>query len=164
MYTQVEITKEGNPMTEFVPEPEITEEQLRQTVVSLYFTNKDTNTLMPEARSLDVKQLTKDPYMTLMNLLIGGPQNSRLQATIPEGTNINKIELKQNMLVIDLSKEFIENHSGGVEAESRTIYSIVNTMTQLNEIESIKIVIDGNENAEFADHAIQFTDPFVRQE
>ena len=66
--------------------------------------------------------------------LIEGPNNAELSKTIPEGTKINKIELKGDTLYIDLSKEFIENHEGGEEKENATIYSIVNTMTNLTEI------------------------------
>ena len=160
---KVEITKEDE-IHEYVPEAEITDEQLRTTVVSLYFLQGETNTLIPEARSIDVKELTKEPYMTLMNLLISGPKNEKLVKTIPEETKVNKINIDKNVLTIDLSKEFIENHKGGAEAESKTIYSIVNTMTQLNEVEAIKIVIDGNENSAFKDGAIKFTEAFVRQE
>lgn len=120
--------------------------------------------MVPEARNIDVKELTKEPYNTLMNLLIEGPKNERLEKTIPDGTKINKIELKENVLWIDLSKEFIENHKTGVEAESRTIYSIVNTMTQLNEVEAVKFVIDGKEDCIFKDNAISLRDTFVPKE
>ena len=130
-------------------------------MISLYFVNKDTNTLVPEARNIDVKELTKDPYGTLMQLLIEGPKSEKLEKTIPEGTKINKIERKQNILWIDVSKEFIQNHKQGVQAESQLIYSIVNTMTQLNEVEGIKIMIDGKENESFPDNAISLKDTFV---
>ena len=43
---QKEITVEA----EYVPQEEITQEQERQTIVSLYFSNKETNELNPEAR------------------------------------------------------------------------------------------------------------------
>lgn len=119
---------------------------------------------MPEARNIDVKKLTKEPYQVLMNLLIEGPKNEKLEATIPEGTKVNKIELKENILRIDLSKEFIQNHKGGAAEEARTVYSIVNTMTQLNEVEAVKIIIDGKEDACFKDNAITFKDAFVRKE
>ena len=133
-------------------------------MISLYFTNKDTNTLVPEARNIDVKELTKEPYKTLMNPLIEGPKNEKLERTIPDETKINKIELKENILWIDLSKEFIENQKAGVEVESRTIYSIVNTMTQLNEVEAVKFVIDGKEDCAFSDNAISLKDTFVPKE
>ena len=151
-------------VAEYMPQEEITEEQLRQTIVSLYFSNKDTKELMPEGRLIDVKLLLNEPYTTLMQLLIDGPKNEKLEKTIPEGTKINKIELKGDVLYIDLSKEFIENHQGEEENESKTIYSIVNTMTGLTEVNGIKILIEGEENKEFKDKKINFREVFVKIE
>lgn len=65
---------------------------------------------------------------------------------------------------VDLSKEFIDNCKQGAEAESIVIYSIVNTMTQLNEIIGVKITIDGNENASFLDNGISLKDVFMPKE
>lgn len=146
---------------EIVPEEEISEEQMRQTIVSLYFFNETTQSLAPEGRLIDVKELLDNPYMKLMELLIQGPQNESLVATIPEGTKVNKAEVKGDILYLDLSKEFIDNHSGGEEQESRTIYSIVNTMTNLTEVDAVKILIDGEENKAFNDNLIKFDYPFV---
>lgn len=164
VYQKIRENKQENEITEYIPEEEIDVAGLRQTVVSLYFNQKDTNTLIPEARRVDVKELTKDPYNTLMNLLLEGPKNEGLEKVIPEGTKINKIEIKNGTIYLDLSKEFIENHKGGAEAESRTVYSIVNTLTGLNEVEAVKILIDGNSEACFKDNLINFKDPFVKQE
>ena len=150
-----------NDISEIIPEEEISEEQMRQTIVSLYFYNSNTKSLVPEGRLIDVKELVEEPYKKLMELLIEGPQNESLSKTIPEGTIINKIELKGDILYLDLSKEFVDNHSGGEEMESDTIYSIVNTMTNLTEVNAVKILIDGEENKAFNDNKIKFDDPFV---
>ena len=156
------LTKDNEEqINEIIPEEEISEEQMRQTIVSLYFYNTDTKSLVPEGRLIDVKELVEEPYIKLMELLIEGPQNTSLSKTIPEGTRINKIELKGETLYLDLSQEFIENHEGGEDKESITIYSIVNTMTNLTEVNSIKILIDGEENKAFKDNKIKFDDPFV---
>lgn len=150
-----------NEVNEIIPEEEISEEQMRQTIVSLYFYNGITQSLVSEGRLIDVKELIKDPYRRLMELLIEGPQNSELTRTIPEGTRINKVEVKGDVLYLDLSKEFIENHEGGEEKENATIYSIVNTMINLTEINGVKILIEGEENKAFKDNLIKFDDPFV---
>ena len=150
-----------NEVNEIIPEEEISEEQMRQTIVSLYFYNGTTQSLVSEGRLIDVKELIKDPYRRLMELLIEGPQNSELTRTIPEGTRINKVEVKGDVLYLDLSKEFIENHEGGEEKENATIYSIVNTMINLTEINGVKILIEGEENKAFKDNLIKFDDPFV---
>ncbi len=149
---------------EYVPEEEISDEQLRQSIVTLYFIDKESNELIPEGRLVDVKLLLDDPYYTLMQLLIDGPKNEKLVGTIPKGTRIGKIELKNDILYIDLSKEFIENHEGGEKNESNTIYSIVNTMTTLTEVNGIKILINGEENKSFKDEKINFNEIFVSKE
>lgn len=148
-------------VNEIIPEEEISEEQMRQTIVSLYFFNESAKSLASEGRLIDAKELVEDPYRKLMELLIEGPQNTNLSKTIPDGTRVNKAELKGETLYLDLSKEFIENHQGGEEQESITIYSIVNTMTNLTEVNAVKILIDGKENQAFKDNKIKFDDPFV---
>lgn len=156
--------KKEKKIEEYTPVEEITDEQVRQTIVSLYFNSKETNMLMPEARSIDVKEITKEPYLTLINLLIQGTKSEKLENVIPEGTKVNCVELKENIVYIDFSKEFVDNHKGGAEEESKTIYSIVNTLTQLNEVDGIKILIDGEENKEFKDKYINFANVFVRKD
>lgn len=148
-------------VNEIIPEEEISEEQMRQTIVSLYFYNESAKSLASEGRLIDAKELVEDPYRKLMELLIEGPQNTSLSKTIPDGTRVNKAEFKGETLYLDLSKEFIENHQGGEEQESITIYSIVNTMTNLTEVNAVKILIDGKENQAFKDNKIKFDDPFV---
>lgn len=68
---------------EYEPEQEISEEQERQTMVSLYFVNKSTRKVEPEARLIDVKELITDPYTVLINLLIEGPKNENHEKAIP---------------------------------------------------------------------------------
>ena len=87
---------------EIIPEEEISEEQMRQTIVSLYFYNEATQSLVPEGRLIDAKELVEEPYLKLMELLIDGPQNSSLSKTIPDGTKVNKVERKGDILYLDL--------------------------------------------------------------
>ena len=160
VYIFIKNREEENTITEYVPQEEITEEQLRQTIVSLYFKNE--NGLIPEARLIDVKELINNPYEKIINMLLEGPKNENLQKTMPEGTKINKIEKQGENLIIDFSEEFISNHSGGEEQEKLTIKSIVKTVTELTEINGIKIKIDGEENKEFKDGIIKFNQIFSR--
>ena len=147
-------------ITEYTPQEEISEEQMRQTMVSLYF--KNDNGLIPEARLIDVKELINNPYEKILNMLIQGPKNETLKKTIPEGTKINKIEKEGENLIIDFSSEFIEKHIGGELEEKLTIQSIVKTVTELTEINGIKIKINGEDNKEFKDGKMKFNKIFNR--
>ena len=147
---------------EYIPQEEISDSQIRNTMVSLYF--KDTNGLIPEVRLVDVKSLINNPYEEILKMLIKGPKNENLQKTIPEGTKINKIEKINDYLVVDLSKEFIENHKGGEKEERCTINSIVYTLSELTEINGIKIKIDGKDDQKFKDGIIKFDKVFKRKD
>ncbi len=149
---------------EIQPQEEVGDDTMRQTIATLYYQNKETKELMPEGRMIDSKELLTDPYATLIGLLLEGPKNEKLQTVIPEGTRVVKAELKGDTVYLDLSKEFIDNHKGGQEAENMTIYAIVNTLTQLNEVNSVKILINGREDQAFKDNKINFKNAFVRIE
>ena len=137
------------------PQEETTDEQMRTALVTLYYVNKETKELTPEGRMIDVKNLLTDPYETLVNLLIEQPKNEKLQSAIPNETKVLGAELKGDVVYLDLSNEFIENHEGGEKAEQATIKAIVNTLTELNEVSGVKILINGQENKEFKDGKVE---------
>ena len=152
--------EENKIVNEYTPQEEISEDQLQNTIISLYFINKETKEINPEARTIKVNLLINDPYKYLLEQLIEGPKNEKLEKGIPENTKLNKVELKEDILYIDFSKEFIENAPKGKENEQKIIETIVKTVTELNEVNYIKILIDGKENEAFADKEVTFENTF----
>ena len=156
--------KTNETTQEYTPQEEISDEQERKTMISLYFVNKTTRNVEPEARMLDVKTLIKDPYTVIINMLIDGPKNENHDNVIPEGTTLIGTSLEGDTLKINFSSEFVENHIGGKEEEQKTIECLVNSLTELTEVNSIKILINGEENAKFKDGEIDFSQNFIRNE
>ena len=154
--------KNKNKIIEYTPEKEISEEELRQTVVTLYFLNPNNLELQPETRKIDSKLLINYPYECLINLLIAGPNNENLIKLMPEGTKLIGTEIKDNILYINLSKEFIEEQNLGKKQEELIVKSIVNTVTELTEINKIAILIEGEEGKAFPDNELIFNKIFVR--
>lgn len=151
-------------IAEYTPQEEFSDDEIRKTIVSIYFKNIETNTLVPESVCIDVKELSDNPYMKLLTLLASSPSNDKLESPLPEGTTINNAYLKGNTVYVDFSKEFIDNAPTGGEEEGLLVYSIVNTLTELNEVSSVKILINGEENLAFSDNAINFKEEFVRND
>ena len=147
---------------EYVPEAEITDEDLRKTIITLYFFNPETKALESEARLIDSKELLREPYKVLIGMLIDGPKNGNLEPLIPENSKVIRTELKGNCLVIDFTKEFLECDKTDPNKISNIIYSIVNTLTELKEVSSIKFLIDGEECDYFSDIGIDFKSEFIR--
>lgn len=145
---------------EITPMEEMTEEQERQTMISLYYTNIETNTLIPEARVIDAKELLENPYKTLVEYIIETPKNEKLKSSFKIGTKVNNATLNGDVVAVDLSKEFIEIEN--VEDIKLSIDAIVNTLTELNEVNAVKILIDGEENVNIENTEITLNENFTR--
>ena len=156
----VNINKETQENSEIIPEEEISDNQLRQTIVTLYFGDKELKKIEPEARQIDIKNLIDNPYKTLINLLLEGPKNEDLIKLISEGTELNNIEINNNIVYIDFSEDFIKEQNLGKDKEKIIIDSILKTLVELNEVNGIKILINGEENKGFLDEEITFNDVF----
>lgn len=156
------VVKNKTKTVQYEPQEEISGEQERKTIISLYFVNKKSKEITPEARMIDVKDLINEPYKVLINLLIEGPKNENLEKTIPEGTKLIGEILEGDTLKLNFSREFLNKE--GKEEEEKTIESIVNTLTELTEVNSIKILIEGEENKKFEDGGLSFENTFLRAE
>ena len=154
----------GKEFVEYTPAEEITEEQARNTIISVYYKNKETGELMPEARMIDVKLLSDNPYEEILKILMEGPKSEKLEKVIPEGSALLGVELQKDTVCINFSNEFIENQKEGAEEEAKTIYSIVNTLTELNEVKRVKILINGEEGKAFKDNGMNFKETFERMD
>ena len=152
----------ANVEVEYVPESEIEDVDLRKTMVTLYFENSENKELQKESRLVDSKILLTSPYEELINMLIEGPASSFLQKTVPEGTNLISTELKGDCLHINFSKSFVDNASRDEKERENAIYSVVNTVCELNEVNSVKFLIEGEEDANFDDKGIDFSNEFFK--
>lgn len=145
IYKNIDIVKkEDDEYQDYTPQEEISEEQTRQTKIILYFENAETGELESEVRLIDANKLIKEPEKEIMNLLIKGPQSSNLKKLIPDGTVVHEINIKGSCAEINLSNEFLE--FGDEKNKLKIINSIVNTLTNLKEINSIKFLINGEIN------------------
>ena len=150
----------ANVEVEYVPETEIADVDLRKTMISLYFQNSENKELQKESRLIDSKDLLIDPYTELLKMLINGPESDFLQKTIPEGTTLLGAEMVGDCLNINFSNDFIDKAPTDENERKNIVYSIVNTMTELNEVNSIKILINGEESKGFADSGLDFSMEF----
>lgn len=131
---------------EIIPEQEITDEQLRNTIVTLFFINNKTGELDMDSKLIDVKKLINNPYEELINLWLLGSNNENLKNNCSKNVKLNAVKLEDNCLIVDLSKEFIDEYKGDEKEVPKTIYGLVNTLTELTEVDCVKITINGEEN------------------
>ena len=147
-------------LEEYTPEEEISNEQIRTTIVKLFFKEINSNELKYENRSIDSKNLLGDPYDFLIKLLLEGPTNDELEKIIPDETILISTTLINDTLLVNFSDDFI-NIDADIDLASNIVYSIVNTLTQFNEINSVKFLINGNDSSCFKSCNFSLKNPFV---
>lgn len=75
--------------------------------------------------------------------LLKGPSRSYHFPVIPAGTKLLNAETYENTAKIDFSQEFLENSLDTRILDEFIIYSIVNTLTEIPEIEGVVFYIEG---------------------
>ena len=149
IYKNISIEKQENDYQDYTPQEEISDEQLRQTKVLLYFTNIETGNLETEIKIVDANTLIKNPYKELIELLLKGPQSSNLKKIIPDGTVLHDVTLENSCAIVNVSNEFLNFEND--ENKLKMINSIVNTLTNLKEVDSIRFLINGEVNEKLSD-------------
>ncbi|MEG1537967.1 MAG: GerMN domain-containing protein, partial [Clostridiales bacterium] len=90
---------------------------------------------------------------TTIQELIAGPTSQTLYPTIPSSTILEDINItKDGLCIVDFSPELVEDHPGGSLAEQLTIYSIVNTLTQFDSVDKVRILVGGRVIESIAGH------------
>ncbi|MBE3093241.1 MAG: GerMN domain-containing protein [Chloroflexi bacterium] len=126
--------------------------------VNLYFSDSQAMYLEPEKR-----KISQTPSLARQAVieLIKGPENSELYPTIPQGTQVNEVYIADDIVYVDLSEEIFKNHPGGSSGELMTVYSIVNTLTEILPIKGVQILVGGNEKNSLVGH-IDISMPLLR--
>lgn len=134
-------------ISEYTPQEEISDEQMRETMVTLYFLNSSTKELKSEGKLINATELIKNPYKTIVELLIAGPNNTELVNVFPENTRILDAKIENHCVTLNFSEE-LANYKDDVQ-KYNIINSILNSLTGLNEVDSIKILINNKTNENF---------------
>ena len=105
---------------------------------------------MAEARAIDAKTLSSNPYKKLVELLLEGPKNENLERIIPEGTIIYDAGIEAGCVIINFSKEIL-NFGDDETLKNNMINSIYQTLAELTEVTSIRFLVEGEENSKLSE-------------
>ena len=113
-----------------------------QTKIALYYTNPSNGELVKEYRYVALSKIKEDLAKTILEELIKNPTDYTMVSYIPTGTKINSVRKENDKIIVDLSKEFLQNEENEV-TKLHKIYSVVNSLTEITEINKVEIDIDG---------------------
>lgn len=125
----------------FTTETDYDGNRLRKTEMTLYFSNADGTGLQTEKRTVSAEGNVSDAKLVLNQLLEGPKEPGHLQ-TLDSDVEIRQVSVMDGVCYVNLSSEF-RTQNYGIRADV-ILYSIVNSLTELPEINRVLLSIDGD--------------------
>ena len=116
-------------------------DSLLSTNLTLYFASANGMSTVSESRQVYYSRNVSIEKLVIDQLL-KGPDSDELLQAIPTGTKLNSISVSENGVCIVNFDATIESAVTGV-TENVTVYSIVNSLTELDNIKQVQILVNG---------------------
>ena len=126
----------------------------------VYFAGEQGDELI---RTIVKIEKTESVAKSAVEQLISGPTVSGSYRAIPAGTRLIGINIDGGVANVDLSKEFIDGHNGGSAEEMMSVYSIVNTLTEIPNIDAVIFLVEGKKIEAITGH-LDLSEPVKRRE
>ena len=110
---------------------------------TVYYTDRQQRYLIAQEVSVNLAT-ESDVIAHLFSVMKSPPENSGLLSAIPPGSDLIDYVIDDEVCTIILSGEFEYNGWRKAEAQRLSLLSVVNMLTQLEEITQVEFQIDGN--------------------
>ena len=126
--------------------------------LALYFPLKETNKLKKELRTIKITDtLPVEQY--IVNELIRGTKAANLKSIIASDTELISAQTTDTTCFVNFKSGFVEKNSGNEEVENLIIYSIVNSLCELENVNFVQFLVDGKKVDKFG--SINILDFFI---
>lgn len=115
---------------------------MRTLRVRLFFPDAETGELLFESRTLQLYE-GQTKAAAVLEALLRGPEDENLTAVLPEGTEVVSSRVDEGICYVNLTKEFLENMPESMQQQENVIYSLVQSLCSLSDIQAVQIAVEG---------------------
>ena len=146
-FTHIFEVRKADPVSGQVSIPEETSTPMpygeeKDVTLTLYFGDETASYLIPEQRTISVTNEKEIPKLVVEELLKGS-ESSESVTVLNKDTELNSVKVTDKTAVVDFGDNFETLNTGGTARERLCLYSIVNSLTELDEIEQVKFSVNG---------------------
>lgn len=158
-----EIIKSNGTPLGFVKDDEINTESDDDcaTGLRLYFSNEEKNALVMEYRQINITD-TQPIEQYIVTELIKGPKYKKSVKLLSPDTEVLSVETTDGICYVNFKQDFIDKNIASADFSRLIIYSIVNSLTERDNVKSVQFLIDGKKTPKFGD--MNISELFVRSE
>ena len=136
-------------------------DSLLSSTLTLYFASADGTSLVAESRTVYYSRNVAIEKL-IIDQLLNGPDSDDLMSTLPTGTKLNSISVSDEGICYVNFDAALETGITGV-TENVTVYSIVDSLTELDSIKEVQILVNG-ETPHLSNLEIDLSNPIIRNE
>jgi len=116
--------------------------------LKMYFQNSD-GKLKSEWRTIPIDE-TSILAGNVFSGLVKGPENPTLAPVLVSDSQMNSVEVTDGVAYLNVPASFVLKNSGTAEKEINVVYSVVNTLCELDGVTSVQFLIDGKKESGFS--------------
>lgn len=124
------------------------EEEPRQINTALYFPRALGKGLGFETRELTLTE-DDDLYMMIAGELMNGPTDPDLQTFLPDADVLMGVWMDDNVCYVNFSSEFLTQAPEGETEQNLLLYSVVDTLGNLDSVTAVQLLVEGERLPEF---------------
>ena len=113
--------------------------------IVLYFADKNGDCLIVENRTIKITD-TNPIEQYIVSELIKGPQSSNAKSILSQDTALISAQTTDNVCFVNFKSGFVEKN---INNEKLAIYSIVNSLCELDSVNSVQFLVDGKKTEKF---------------
>ena len=114
----------------------------------LFFADKDEDVLRKEHRVIKITD-TMPVEQYIVNELIKGTQSEKLRNIISTDTELISAQTTDGTCFVNFKSGFVEKNTGNGKNEELIIYSIVNSLCEIDGVNSVQFLVDGKKIESF---------------
>ena len=143
-----------------VNNPNSSNDSMKTMKITVYYPDDAGMSLVPVEREIKFSN-DEEKYISAVNCLLDVPNEDNITKIFPDGAKIRRISRDGNTAVVDLDSGITKNFVGGSTGEEFLINSVVETLTEFDEVNQVRFLIDGQAVETLAGH-MDLSEPIKR--
>lgn len=136
------------------------ESKVKTMKITVYYPDEAGMNLVPVKREIQITD-DKEKYLAAVNCLLEEPAEKDLTKIFPKGAKFLSVDVDKNTAVVNIDSGITKNFVGGSTGEEFLVQSVVDTLTEFNEVKEVYFLLDGHEIESLAGH-VDLSTPIKR--
>ncbi len=118
--------------------------------VPIYFVDSQMLRLVGVQTQIEKSDVNSQAKEVIKTLIEGHDDNKKIRRVLPKVKNGMTVKVFEGIAYVDIKEEMAQEQEKGRDIENLAIYSVVNSLTEIDGIKAVRFTIDGITREDYA--------------